>query len=267
MSDLSAAVAALRGRRLVVLTGAGCSTESGIPDYRGAGRPPRRSIQHAEMVADPHVRQRYWLRAYVGWPRIAAAAPNAAHRALGQLDATALVTQNVDGLHLAVERLAPVVELHGTLRRARCLACAAVEDRAALQERLASQVGPWTAWAEAAPDGDADLDEAAWAGFVAPTCLACGGPLVPDVVLFGGSVPRPVTDAASAAVDQADGMLIVGTSLTVWSARRLVGRALDRGLPVVVVNEGPTRLDDRLPLRLAARAGEALPGLVEGLRA
>lgn len=261
----------LRARRAVALTGAGCSTESGIPDYRGAGRPaePRAPIQHDAFVRRPEVRQRYWARATLGWPRIARARPNAAHLALAALEqagrVSGVITQNVDGLHGAAGSRR-VVELHGALARVTCLACGGREGRDELQARLLAANPGWLARAAAAaPDGDAELPAEAVAGFRVPACLACGGVLKPDVVLFGGSVSGETLVAACALVDGAEALLVVGSSLAVYSGWRFARRAHDRGVPVAVVNLGPTRADGIAATRLGARAGEVLPALVERL--
>ena len=263
----------VRGRRIVALTGAGCSTESGIPDYRGPTTPPRTRppIQHREFVDRPERRQRYWARSMLGWPRLAAARPNAAHRALVDLEAAGaiagLITQNVDGLHHAAGSRS-VVELHGGISRVRCLACDVITPRAELQDRLLEVNPRWTERAQSiatAPDGDADLPDDLVADFVVVACTACGGVVMPDVVFFGGSVARPTLDAAWAAFDLAEVLLVVGSSLTVFSGYRFVRRAAERGVPVAILNQGPTRGDEHAELRLDERAGEALPALARAL--
>jgi len=260
----------LAGRRLVALTGAGCSTESGIPDYRGAGRPVRRQpLQHAAFVREAAVRQRYWARATVAWERFSAARPNPAHEALAALERGGIVrgviTQNVDRLHHAAGS-ARVVELHGALAEVRCLVCARAELRAALQERLLAANPSWLARTAAlAPDGDADLPADGIAAFEVPGCLVCEGPLMPDVVFFGGSVPAEKTEAAWSLLDEADALLVVGTSLAVLSGFRYVRGAAERGLPVAIVNQGPTRADSVATLRVDAAAGLILPALAARL--
>lgn len=262
-----------RGRRVVALTGAGCSTDSGIPDYRGVDTPPRTraSIQHREFVDHAHIRQRYWARSLVGWPKLAGAQPNAAHFALAELERAGvlagLITQNVDGLHGAAGSR-EVIELHGALARVRCLACGELTSRHALQDRLLAANPNWTARARmavVAPDGDVDLPDELVAGFVVVACTACGGVLMPDVVFFGGSVPRPILDAAWALFDRAELLLVIGSSLTVFSGYRFVRRAAERGLPVAIVNRGPTRGDPHARLRVDARCGDVLPQLVRAL--
>jgi NAD+-dependent protein deacetylase sirtuin 4 len=258
----------LRGRRVVALTGAGCSTESGIPDYRGEGRVRRRSIQYREFIGDEATRRRYWARSVAGWPMLAAARPNPAHAALATLEdqgaLNGVITQNVDGLHRAAGSRR-VVELHGALARVRCLDCGALADRAELQERLLAANPGWLATAPAAPDGDADLADDAIAGFEIHACRRCGGVLKPDVVFFGENVPRATADAAWSLFDEAEALLVVGSSLAVFSGYRFVLRAVERQIPVAIVNRGPTRGDDRAAVRLDGSAGAVLTELVTAL--
>ncbi len=251
-------------RRLFVLTGAGCSTGSGIPDYRdeqGAWKrtPP---VTYQAFVGDGITRRRYWARSLVGWPRIAQAQPNAAHRALAALEAqgrcSQLLTQNVDGLHQAAGSSA-VIDLHGRLDAVVCLGCGASSSRADVQRRLAEANPAWAGLAAgAAPDGDADLEDRDFATFQVPACDACGGMLKPDVVFFGENVPRARVDAAMARLAQADGMLVVGSSLMVYSGLRFVHAAVRAQIPVAAVNLGRTRADDLLRFRMAAPCGDAL---------
>ena len=256
----------LRGKRVVALTGAGCSTESGIPDYRGLGSKVRNPVQYRPFLDDPLARQRYWARSMVGWPRFSAAAPNEGHRALaamqraGALDG--LITQNVDGLHQAAghER---VIELHGSLAEVLCLQCGTIERRASVQGRLLSMNPGWTASAELAPDGDAELTSVD--GFVVPACASCGGMLKPNVVFFGENVPAVTVQAAFAMLEAAEVLLVVGTSLTVYSGFRFVRRAAERGMPVAIVNMGPTRGDPLATLCVNAPAGRILGGLATEL--
>jgi NAD-dependent SIR2 family protein deacetylase len=262
--------ALLRQRRFVALTGAGCSTESGIPDYRGQGRTgPRRPIQHDAFLKRPEVRQRYWARSTLGWQRFSAAAPNPAHRALARMESAGLlqgiITQNVDRLHHAAGSRR-VVELHGALADVRCLACHAVEGRDSVQQRLLTQNPGWLAHlATIAPDGDADLPDDAVAAFTVVACIMCGGVLMPNVVFFGGNVPEPTLRAAWELFSAAQCLLVVGSSLTVYSGFRFVRRAGELGLPVGVVNLGPTRADGAVTVRLDQRAGEVLPLLAARL--
>lgn len=251
-------------RRLFVLTGAGCSTGSGIPDYRdeqGAWKrtPP---VTYQAFVGDGITRRRYWARSLVGWPRIAQAQPNAAHRALAALEAqgrcSQLLTQNVDGLHQAAGSRA-VIDLHGRLDAVVCLGCGASSSRADVQRRLAEANPAWAGLAAgAAPDGDADLEDRDFATFQVPACDACGGMLKPDVVFFGENVPRARVDAAMARLAQADAMLVVGSSLMVYSGLRFVHAAVRAQIPVAAVNLGRTRADDLLRFRMAAPCGDAL---------
>ena len=355
-------IAMIRGKRVVVLTGAGCSTESGIPDYRGVDTPPRARppIQHREFVDRADARRRYWARSVLGWPRLAAAQPNDGHRALAQLEAAGivagLITQNVDGLHSRAGSK-KVVELHGALARVKCLACESMTTRDDLQARLLAANPDWHVRANVtvAPDGDADLSDELVASFEIVACEApcigregpatmspgtdtsdapsstlgysghgdaetrrrdwspsatkpaekhdgprradargtdaagdgdaaggdvapgnaarggdaargdaagggdaCGGVVMPDVVFFGGSVPRTTLDAAWATFDQAEVLLVIGSSLTVFSGYRFVRRAAERHIPVAILNRGPTRGDELARLRVDARAGEAL---------
>jgi NAD-dependent SIR2 family protein deacetylase len=259
----------LGGRRVLALTGAGMSTESGIPDYRGLGARPRSPIQHADFLRDARVRARYWARALVGWPKLRAAAPNAAHHALARAEqqgqVLGVVTQNVDGLH-GVAGSRRVVELHGALAEVRCLGCAAIVPRDALQARLVED-NPHVASALSAfaPDGDADVDVGAelLAGFRAPDCDACGGVLKPNVVFFGGSVPREVVASAFVMLDEAEVLLVAGTSLAVFSGYRFALRAAERNVPIVVVNTGETRADALAAVKVEGRLGEALPALLD----
>ncbi|MEJ7597974.1 MAG: NAD-dependent protein deacetylase [Kofleriaceae bacterium] len=270
--ELDALTSLVRGKRVVVLTGAGCSTESGIPDYRGPDTPPRRPpIQHREFIDKLAMRSKYWARSVLGWPRLSAARPNRGHIALAALERAGaiagVITQNVDGLHhVAGSEL--VVELHGALRRVRCLACDAVVPRDGVQRRLLARNPGWPERARAieiAPDGDADLADELVAGFALIDCEHCGGMLMPDVVFFGGSVPRATLDAAWELFDRAEVLLVVGSSLTVFSGYRFVRRAAEREVPVAILNQGPTRGDPHAQLRVDARAGEALVALQAAL--
>jgi NAD-dependent deacetylase sirtuin 4 len=273
LPELLPLVQLVRDRRVVALTGAGCSTESGIPDYRSPDRPPRARppVQHREFVDRPDARRRYWARSVLGWSRFSAAQPNPAHAALADLERRGLlagvITQNVDGLHGAAgSRM--VVELHGALARVRCLACAAVVTRDALQTRLIAANPGWldrVRHVAIAPDGDADLPDPLIDGFTVVACHQCGGTLMPDVVFFGGSVPRTTLDAAWLLFDRAEVLLVIGSSLTVFSGYRFVRRAAERGIPVGILNRGPTRGDDYAAVRLDARAGLALPELARAL--
>ena len=270
-AQLAQLVALLRGRRIATLTGAGISTDSGIPDYRGAKTrlQPRTPIQHREFAESPGTRRRYWARATRGWPRFAAARPNAGHRALRELQdsgaITGLITQNVDRLHHAAG--SDALELHGSLHEVVCLACGALESRASVHGRMMDRNPSFEAHVLAvAPDGDVDLDADAVHAFDVAPCRRCGGPLKPRVVFFGGAVPRATVDSAYAMVDAAEALLVVGSSLTVFSGYRFVRRAEAGGIPVAIVNLGETRGDPHAELHVDAPAASVLPRLVDGLR-
>jgi NAD-dependent SIR2 family protein deacetylase len=250
--------------RIAVLTGAGCSTGSGIPDYRDdSGNWKHRQPMHfAEFTATAAARQRYWARSFAGWRRIAGAKPNAAHAALARLEeqgrVTAVITQNVDGLHRRAGSH-NVIDLHGVLDRVRCLDCAAVTRRDALQRRLGALNTSWRAAPAAlAPDGDARLADADVLDFVVADCEDCGGVLKPDVVFFGESVPVERVAAASERVLAASALLVVGSSLMVLSGFRFARLAFEAGLPVAVLNRGVTRADSLASHRLAGDCGELL---------
>ncbi|MEL6343722.1 MAG: NAD-dependent protein deacetylase [Myxococcota bacterium] len=259
----------LRGRRVVALTGAGCSTESGIPDYRGpkTRQKARNPIQYRAFVSDPAARTRYWARSVLGWPRMARAQPNPAHHALAKMEADGqiegIITQNVDRLHHRAGSQT-VVELHGALAEVRCLDNGHIERREALQRRLLAANPGWADHPAAlAPDGDADLNQVD--GFTAVPCQVCGGALKPNVVFFGENVPPAVTRDAWALYEQCEALLVVGSSLQVFSGFRFVHRAAKDGRPVAIINLGPTRGDDRAQIRLDVAAGTALPMLAEAL--
>lgn len=252
-------------RRVFVLTGAGCSTPSGIPDYRdGDGQWKRpQPVTYQAFVADSEVRSRYWARSFTGWPRMAQAQPNAAHAALAAWQADGgllqLLTQNVDGLHQQAGSTG-VIDLHGRLDEVTCLGCAAREPRAVVQQRMGGQNPQWIDMAAGtAPDGDADLEGVDFARFSVPSCLGCGGLLKPDVVFFGESVPRLRYEAARAALDAADALLVVGSSLMVYSGYRFARQAHERGLPLAIVNQGMTRADALAGLRLGEDCARLLP--------
>ncbi|GAA5236224.1 NAD-dependent protein deacetylase [Verticiella sediminum] len=260
-----------RHPRLLVLTGAGCSTDSGIPDYRdadGAWKRPR-PVDHRDFVADPAVRRRYWARSLIGWRHFGAARPNAAHLALARLEALGhvarLVTQNVDGLHAAAGSRA-VIDLHGRLDQVVCLDCGHRLPRAVFQRALADANPAWaSAQAAPAPDGDAELDGADFSAFTVPACSRCGGRLKPDVVFFGDNVPLARVRAATDALAQADALLVVGSSLMVYSGFRFARKAAERGQAIAILNRGRTRADALATLKLDAAVAPALTALVQGL--
>lgn len=260
----------IRHPGLLVLTGAGCSTASGIPDYRDAdGRSKhRRPVLYADFVRSPGARRRYWARSVVGWPRVAQALPNQAHRALARLEThgrvSLLVTQNVDGLHQKAGSRA-VLDLHGRLDGVECLECGALFRRDDVQALL-------LAWnprradleqAAQAPDGDAQLE--ALGDFRVPDCRDCGGVLKPGVVLFGENVPGRRVAVALAALAACDGLLVIGSSLMVYSGYRFCLAARQLGKPVAAVNLGRTRADELLTLKVEGECGEALAALLDRL--
>jgi len=257
----------------VVLTGAGCSTESGIPDYRdrhGAWkRQPPMSFQ--EFTASVTARQRYWSRASIGWQRLRAVRPCRAHYALARLERAGrldcLITQNVDGLHQQAGSHR-VIDLHGRIDGVQCLHCRRCFSRAATQARL-DELNPRWAQLEAgiAPDGDADLDERLVAEFRLVDCEHCGGPLKPAVVFFGESVPCDTVKSAYAAVEGADALLVIGSSLMVYSGYRFVRAASERAVPVAIVNLGTTRADAQVSLKVEGQCGEVLERLEASMAA
>jgi NAD-dependent SIR2 family protein deacetylase len=260
---------ASRHPRLLVLTGAGCSTGSGIPDYRDAnGRwKHRRPVSFADFTASAAIRRRYWAGSLVGWPRVHAARPNAAHDALARLEARGriptLVTQNVDGLHQKAGSRR-VIDLHGRLDVVECLGCGVTVDRADLQSLLVRWNPAFGGHAAAgAPDGDAGVELADHALLRVPDCPECGGVLKPGVVFFGESVPRHRVEAVLRALEAADALLVVGTSLMVWSGYRFCLAARALGRPIAAVNHGRTRADPLLDLRVADDCAAVLPRLAE----
>jgi NAD-dependent SIR2 family protein deacetylase len=258
--EVARAAELLAGRRAVVLTGAGISTDSGIPDYRGGGSPRRSPMTYAEFCSGDHSRARYWARSQAGWPRIAGASPNIGHHAVAALErsgtVSGVITQNVDGLHdKAGSRT--VIELHGHLAQVACLGCGSRFDRGWHQQRLA-ELNPWfdPAPLQLAPDGDVDLDSVE--GYRVPGCPRCSGVLKPDVVFFGESVPRDRVDRSFEMVDTAGVLLVAGSSLTVLSGYRFARHAHARGIPIVIVNRGQTRADPLATLKLDAGCSEVL---------
>ena len=260
----------LRHRRVFALTGAGCSTASGIPDYRDdtgewKRRPP---VMIQAFRGQDAVYRRYWARAFVGWPRFTAAGPNAAHQAFAAWEAAGtlhhLVTQNVDGLHQRAGSRA-VIDLHGRLDSVVCLGCGVRQAREAVQESIAAANPGWQAEAAIAPDGDADLEGQALAAFVPPACDRCGGQLKPDVVFFGENVPPARYARAREALADADGLLVAGSSLMVFSGFRFVREAYEAGLPIAIVNRGRTRGDDLAALKVEQDVGLALTEALSAL--
>jgi NAD-dependent SIR2 family protein deacetylase len=256
---------------VLVLSGAGLSTESGIPDYRGpsgAARPATPMTFQA-FTGSPAARRRYWARSHVGWRVIARAEPNAGHRSVARLqDAgllTGVITQNVDGLHTSAGAR-DVVELHGNLDRVVCLACGRLSPRQELDRRLRAVNRAWRAKVLGVnPDGDVDLAEEDLDAFRTVDCDVCGGVLKPDVVFFGETVPADRVARCFQLVEAAAALLVLGSSLTVMSGYRFVLHAAKLGIPVAIVNSGPTRGDEKASVRMDAPLGAVLSGLVEGL--
>lgn len=272
-SDLLAqALGLLAGSRLAVLTGAGLSTDSGIPDYRGPTSVPRSPMTYQQFVSDPVLRRRYWARNHVGWRHMHRAAPNAGHFAIAAMERrgllTGLITQNVDRLHSEAGSR-QVIDLHGRFDEVICLDCHRVISRFALAERLeALNPGFETAPADAAdvaPDADAEVG--ATDSFVVADCQACGGMLKPHFVYFGESVPKDRVEAAYALVDQAGALLVAGTSLTVMSGLRFVRHAAKHGTPVVIINRGTTRGDELATVKIDTGVSGSLTFLAGALPA
>ena len=264
----------LAGHRIVVLAGAGCSTESGIPDYRGTGAPRRRApVQYQEFSRSASARARYWARSTIGWPRMRSALPNGAHHALARMEqaghVTGVITQNVDGLHHAAGSRR-VVELHGSLALVCCLGCGERVTRDEFQQRLLAMNADWPPLARtdaiaSAPDGDAELPDALLESFGVPDCDACAGIMKPDVVFFGENVAAAVVAEAWRVFEEGDVLLVTGSSLAVYSGRRFIDRACREGVPVAVVNRGPTRADEIAAVKVDGALGVLLPALAEAL--
>jgi NAD-dependent SIR2 family protein deacetylase len=259
-----------RHGRLFVLTGAGCSTDSGIPDYRDENGDWKRArpVTFQAFMGDLGTRRRYWARSLVGWRRFGHAHPNDAHRALARLEqqgrAEVLVTQNVDGLHQSAGS-SEVIDLHGRLDQVRCMGCERRSERERLQDRLLDLNPSWEALdARDAPDGDADLDGLDFSSFDIPTCEHCDGILKPDVVFFGESVPRERVAAAMQAMERADAVLVIGSSLKVYSGYRFAQAASKAGKPIAAVNLGRTRADEQLALKENRPCVPALAFLLDG---
>ncbi|MDE0546853.1 Sir2 family NAD-dependent protein deacetylase [Microbacterium sp. C7(2022)] len=264
------AAAALDGRRIAVLTGAGVSTDSGIPDYRGQGAPTRTPITVDQYLSSEAARRRYWVGSHLGWQAFAGADPNEGHRALSRLEShgivTGVVTQNVDGLHVRAGSRR-VVELHGTMRRVFCTRCGQVFDRRDLAQRVEAQ-NPWIMVPENVPLGpDGDVIPESTDGFIVPDCSVCGGMLKPDVVFFGEYIPAEKFREAEQLVHSSEALIIAGSSLVVNSGIRLLERARRRRLPVVIINRGITRGDNRATVKVNAGTSEVLGALARMLGA
>ena len=281
-ADLEILVDALAGRGAVVLSGAGLSTESGIPDYRGPSGQARMAqpMTYQAFTGSKVARQRYWARSHLGWRHIAGAAPNAGHQAVAELERLGLIrgiiTQNVDGLHQAAGATL-VTELHGSLHRVVCLGCWRRTSRAELDERLRTANPDWAprgpmlppgqedgpGTPPVNPDGDVALEDTA--EFTVIGCLACGGVLKPDVVFFGENVPRPRVEHCYSLVSTASSLVVLGSSLTVMSGLRYARHAAKLGIPVLIVNQGPTRGDELAMAKLEAPLGETLTAALAAL--
>jgi NAD-dependent SIR2 family protein deacetylase len=272
--DAPELVALLRGRRVAVLTGAGMSTDSGIPDYRGPDSPPSNPMTIRQFTSDRAFRQRYWARNHVGWRHMHETLPNAGHRSLAALEhagvVCGLVTQNVDLLHTKAGSRA-VVNLHGTYAGVVCLDCGHTMPRAALAEMLEAANPGFIERAEAvggiavAPDADAVIGDTT--SFTIIDCVRCGGMLKPDIVYFGENVPKDRVQQAYSMVDEADALLVAGSSLTVYSGYRFVRHAASRRIPIAIINRGPTRGDDLATVKVDNGCSEMLALLADELPA
>ncbi len=267
-TELDHAAELLAGRTVAVLTGAGISTDSGIPDYRGKGTPIRTPMSYQQFRSSARFRQRYWAGSHLGWRRFHAAQPNAGHLAITELEAAGIVpgvvTQNVDDLHLRAGTR-HVVDLHGTMHSVSCLTCGQTFDREAIAARLTA-ANPWLEsdeLRELSPDGDVAVAE--FDTTVVPECTVCGGILKPDVVFFGEFVPQLKYQEAAALVSKAQALLVAGSSLVVNSGIRIVELARRRKLPIVIVNRGETKGDRRAVVKIEGGATESLVGLRDRL--
>jgi NAD-dependent SIR2 family protein deacetylase len=268
-------VALLHGRRVAVLTGAGMSTDSGIPDYRGPDSPPSNPMTIRQFTSDPEFRQRYWARNHVGWRHMDQTRPNAGHRALAELEhagvVSGVITQNVDLLHTKAGSRT-VINLHGTYAQVICLDCGHTMSRPALADLLEAANPGFVERAESvggiavAPDADAVVaDTSLLLSFRIVDCLLCGGMLKPDVVYFGENVPKDRVDEAYSLVDGADALLVAGSSLTVYSGYRFVRHAAAVGIPIAIVNRGRTRGDDLATVRIDTGCSPMLALLADEL--
>jgi len=267
-TELDAAAEVLRGKRIAVLTGAGVSTDSGIPDYRGEGAPPRNPMTFQQFLSDPAYRRRYWAGSHLGWRRFDGARPNDGHRTLAAMErdgvVNGVITQNVDGLHLRAGSQR-VVDLHGTMDRVRCLTCGQTFARADIAQRIAD-ANPWLDEPdsfELGPDGDVAFTQID--NFVTPVCTVCGGILKPDIVFFGEFIPTEKFVEATALVRSAGALIIAGSSLVVNSGIRLLDQATKQRMPVVVINRGETKGDSRATVKLNAGTSGTLAELAERL--
>ena len=267
MKTIDDALRVLTGRTIAVLTGAGVSTDSGIPDYRGAGTSRATPMSFTQFLKSEKNRRRYWAGSHQGWRRFTDVAPNPGHHALAKLEScgvvNGVVTQNVDGLHRR-SGSTRVIELHGTMDRVLCLDCGQFFAREAIARQL-SEANPWLSESVPALNPDGDAEPESLEGFNIPVCTNCGGMLKPDVVFFGELVPRARFRAAFDVVTNANALLIAGSSLEVNSGIRLLERAVRRDLPVVIVNRGVTKGDARATVRLEGGTSEILTHFAERL--
>lgn len=267
-SELNAAAEIIGRGEVVVLSGAGLSTESGIPDYRGPDGAYSRNhtpITYQLFRDDPRGRHRYWARSYIGWPLMRGKQPNTGHLSVASMGSVGLVsgviTQNVDSLHHKAGS-SSVIDLHGRLDTVMCMACGLRGSRDALQSRISSLNAGWEGVATSVnPDGDVEIADSAVDSFVMVDCTACGGPLKPDVVYFGESVPPARVADSYALVDRASSLLVLGSSLHVYSGRRFVTHAHKLGLPIVIINQGETKSDELATVRIDAALGATLSTL------
>lgn len=268
MDTIEKAIGVLTGRTIAVLTGAGVSTDSGIPDYRGKGTKHTTPMSFAQYLESEENRRRYWAGSHLGWRRFISVEPNIGHRALAGLEKSGavngIVTQNVDGLHRRAGS-SRVIELHGTMNNVLCLDCGQLFARESIARRL-TDANPWLKVPEnvaLGPDGDVTPERLA--DFCVPNCPNCGGMLKPDVVFFGELVPRGRFHAAFDLLGHAEALLIAGSSLAVNSGIRLLDRAVRNDKPVVIINRGSTKGDQRATVRLEGGTSEALATLAERL--
>jgi len=269
LTQIDLAVPLLEGRSIAVLTGAGVSTDSGIPDYRGEGAPKRSPMTFQQFLVDAQYRKRYWAGSHLGWKHFDAARPNTGHRVLAELEASGqvngVITQNVDGLHLRAGSQR-VVDLHGTMDKVRCLTCGQSFARAGIADRIAA-ANPWLEAItidELNPDGDAS--PAAFDDFLTPDCTVCGGVLKPDIVFFGEFIPVEKFSEASALVKKADALIVAGSSLVVNSGIRLIEQARRRRIPLIVINRGETKGDTQAAVKIDAGTSEVFLTLQQRLR-
>ncbi len=264
------AVGILRGRPAAVLTGAGVSTDSGIPDYRGVGAPKQHPMSFSDFLQSHRHRQRYWLGSHMGWSRYAAAEPNRGHEAIASAEEASLfsgvVTQNVDALHHKAGSLR-VIDLHGRLDKVRCIHCGQSFSRQSIAHTI-DLLNPWLEKRDISghikPDGDVDV--AVTSEFVVPSCDMCDGVLKPEVIFFGEFVPTGVFDQAASLIARSEALIIAGSSLAVNTGMRLVNLAHRKKIPIVIINRGPTKADRLATVRIEAGTSQTLDALVGGLQ-